>query len=218
MSTNPKLRPNDDEIDLIPLLQSLWVHKLTILTTTVAGSLIALSASTVTPDQWTASTYITRSSLYNLYKEINNNMGSAHEDSKASELRLYNSIQNDLFYTAMGVMASQSITLKETTPKTGKNEPILYIVSATATTSEHAAGQLKAALNSANKEAISLNLPALGGENTVRAFNTLDEVKIINSKSPKKLTALGAFLGFLLGSTFVIGRFLIRQYKNTRVA
>lgn len=218
ISTNPTRRPNDDEIDLIPLLQALWTHKLTILTTTVAGSLIALALSAVTPDQWTASTYITKSSLYNLYAEIKGNEGSARESSQPVELRLYNSIQNDLFYTAMGVMASQSITVKETTPKTGKNEPVLYIVSAAAHTSEQAAGQLKAALDSANNEAISLNLPALRAENTVRAFNALDDVKIINSKSAKKLTALGALLGLLLGSTFVIGRFLIRQHKKTDLA
>jgi chain length determinant protein (polysaccharide antigen chain regulator) len=218
ISTNPKLRSHDDEIDLIPLLQALWTHKLTILTTTVAGSLISLSLYAVMPDQWTASTYITKSSLYNLYKEVKGNEAGARESSQSVEPRLYNSIQNDLFYTAMGVMASQSITLKETAPKTGKNEPILYIVSANAHTSEQAASQLKASLDSANNEAISLNLPVLAAENNVRAFNALNEVKIINDKSAKKLVALGAFLGLLLGSAFVISRFLIRQHKKARFA
>lgn len=213
ISTNPTPRAHDDEIDLVPLLQALWLHKLTILSATVAGTLISLCLYAVKPEQWTASTYITKSSLYNLYKEVKGNEGLASANPQTVEPRLYNSIQNDLFYTAMGVMASQSITLKETVPKTGKNEPILYIVSATARTSEQAAAQLKAALDTANNEAVSLNLPALTAQNNVRAFNTLDEVKIINNKSATKPTALGAFLGLILGSAFVIGRYLIRRYK-----
>lgn len=73
-------------------------------------------------------------------------------------------------------------------------------------------------MDTASNEAIALNLPALATENSVRAFNMLDEVKIGNSKSYKKSVALGAFLGLALGCPFVIGRVLIRQYKNSNHA
>ncbi|MBF6026938.1 hypothetical protein ICY20_04265 [Pseudomonas sp. P115] len=215
ISTNPAPRPQNDEIELIPLLQTLWSHKLTILATTVAGILISLSLYGVMPEQWTASTYITKPSLYNLYKEVNGQEESVGEHSQPAQSGLYSAIQNDLFYTAMGVMASQSISLRETAPKTGNSEPILYIASTTARTSEHAAAQLKAALDKANNDALSLSLPASAAKNDVRAFNALDEVKIVNSMSAKKLTVLGAFLGLLLGSVFVISRCIIRQHKQT---
>lgn len=215
ISTNPAPRSRDDEIDLIPLLQALWSHKLTILATTVAGILISLPFYMLMPEQWTASTYITKPSLYNLYKEVKGHEGSVDEHSQPAQSGLFSSIQNDLFYTAMGVMASQSISLSETAPKTGNSEPILYIASTTARTSEQAAAQLKAALDRANSEAVSLNLPASAAKNEVRAFNALDEVKISNSMSAKKLIVLGAFLGLLLGSVFVISRCILRQYKQT---
>jgi hypothetical protein len=103
------------------------------------------------------------------------------------EAELYSSIQNDVFYTAMGVMAANAITLRETVPKTGKNESVLYIASATAATEALARAQLKAALDTANAQAIALNLPSLStGNNSVRAFNTLDEAKITSSKTRKK--------------------------------
>lgn len=214
ISTSSNNRPSD-EIDLIPLIQALWENKITILATTVAGAVISLSIYLTSPEEWTASTYITKSSLYNLYKEVNKKELVANVSPQPVELQLYNSIQSDIFYTAMGVMASQSIALKETAPKTGKNEAILYIASATATSAEQAKAQLKSAMDTANNEAIALNLPGLAPENSVRAFNTLDEVKIGNSKKNKKSAALGAFLGLVLGCVFVIGRVLFRQYKNS---
>lgn len=73
-------------------------------------------------------------------------------------------------------------------------------------------------MDTANNEAIALNLPALAPENSVRAFNTLDEVKIGNSKNNKKPAALGAFLSLVLGGIFVIGSVLLRQYKNSNPA
>ena len=215
ISTNPKTRPTDDEIDLIPLLQTLWSSKKTVIATTVMGAIFLFLITAMSPDQWTASTYITKSSLYSLYKEVKEKDASTSVNSPPLETKLYNSIQNDVFYTAIGVMAANSITLKETVPKTGKNESILYIASATATTAELARAQLKAALNTANNQAIALNLPSLSTGNNVRAFNTLDEAKIANSKNTRKFALLGGFLGFILGSFFVIGRFIIHQYKQT---
>ena len=169
----------------------------------------------MSPEQWTASNYITKSSLYSLYKEVKEKDASPSLNVPPLEAELYSSIQNDVFYTAMGVMATNAITLKETVPKTGKNESVLYIASATAATEELARAQLKAALETANAQAIALNLPSLPTGNSVRAFNTLDEAKITNSKNTKKMALLGGFLGLILGSFFVIGKFLIRQYKHT---
>ncbi len=216
ISTNSNNRPSD-EIDLVPLIQALWTNKITILATTVAGAVISLSLYMTSAEEWTASTYIAKSSLYSLYKEFNEE-GSVTSTSPQVELQLYNSIQDDIFYTAMGVMTSQSIALKETAPKTGKNEAVLYMVSVTAPSAEQADSYLKAAMAAANKKAIALNLPAQASKNSVSAFNVLDEVKITSNKSnknSKKPAALGAFLGLILGSIFVIGRFLIRQYRNS---
>ena len=215
ISTNSKPRPTDDEIDLIPLLQALWASKKTVITTTVAGAIVSFTISAMSPEQWTASNYITKSSLYSLYKEVKEKDASPSLNVPPLEAELYSSIQNDVFYTAMGVMATNAITLKETVPKTGKNESVLYIASATAATEELARAQLKAALETANAKAIALNLPSLPTGNSVRAFNTLDEAKITNSKNTKKMALLGSFLGLILGSFFVIGKFLIRQYKHT---
>lgn len=136
----------------------------------------------------------------------------------ALETKLYSSIQNDMFYTAMGVMTANAITLKETAPKSENNGPVIYIASTTAATEEQARAQLKSALGSANSDAIRLNLPALAAGNNIRAFNTLDEAKVTNSRNPKKFLLLGAFLGLMLGSLFVIGRFLIQQYKHNNPA
>lgn len=214
ISTKPQSRSHDGEVDLIPLVQALWTRKTTLLLTTLAGAALSLCLYAVSAEQWTASTYITKPSLYNLYKEVNGKDGVIKDQPAAAESRLYNSIQNDMFYTAMGIMASRSITLKETTPKTGKNEPVLYIASTTATSADQASAQLQAALDSANSEAVALNLPAVAPDSSVRAFNALDEFKTINNKSAKKLAALGAFLGLMLGSLFVVGRQLLRQLKQ----
>lgn len=215
ISTNSKPRPTDDEIDLIPLLQALWSSKKTIIATTVAGAIASFTISATSPEQWTASNYITKSSLYSLYKEVKEKDATPSMNMPPLEAELYSSIQNDVFYTAMGVMAANAITLRETVPKTGKNESVLYIASATAATEALARAQLKAALDTANAQAIALNLPSLPTGNSVRAFNTLDEAKITSSKNTKKMALLGGFLGLILGSFFVIGKFLIRQYKHT---
>ncbi len=211
-STNSDTRQSDDEIDLIPLMLDLWSNKTTLIATTLAGVVVSLSLYATAPEQWTASTYITKSSLYSLYKHVNDKSGTSTDGAQPLETRLYSSIQNDVFYTAMGIMAAKAIALKETAPRSG-NEPVLYIASASATTPEQAKKQLETALDSANTEAISLNLPSLPADSGLTAFNTLDDIKAVNNKSLKKYPILGALLGILLGSTFVIGRFLVRQYR-----
>lgn len=216
ISTNSKPRSTDDEIDLIPLLLALWSSKKTVIATTVAGAAVSFAINATAPEQWTASTYITKSSLYSLYKAVKDNDASIQANPPPQETELYSSIQNDMFYTAMGVMAAQSVNVKETAPKTGKNEAILYIASATATTEALARSQLKSALDTANTDAIALNLPALASDNNVRAFNALDDVKAANTRPSKKFTFLGGFLGLILGSLFVISRFLIQQHQHAR--
>lgn len=212
--TNPDTRFKDDEIDLLPLIQALWRHKVTVLITTVAGTVVSLLLLAASPDQWTASTYLSKPSLYNLYAEVRGEDDTSSPNQQPVESQLYNSIQNDIFYTAMGVLASQYIAVKETTPKTGRNESVLYIASSTAPTAEQASAQLMSALNDANKTAIKLNLPSVSAESGLKAFNTLDDVKVTHYKKTKKLAMLGALFGLILGCAFVVGRFLIQQYNK----
>jgi len=211
--TKPNTRTCNDEIELLPILLSLWASKKTIIATTLAGTAISLGAYATSPEQWVASTYITKPSLYSFYKEVPIKDTETPATPQASEVKLYSSMQNDAFYTAMGIMASRSIALKEAAPKTGKNEPVLYIASANAATQQLAVSQLQSALGAANAEAIALNLPALKPTDSLRAFNALDEVKTANNKSLNKYAFLGVFLGFFLGSLFVVGRFLKRQHQ-----
>ncbi|WP_339540323.1 hypothetical protein [Pseudomonas sp. RA_5y_Pfl1_P24] len=103
----------------------------------------------------------------------------------------YSTLQKDIFYSAMGVMTANSVALKDTPPKPGGSDPVLYIARTTATTAALAAG------------------------NTLKAFTTLDEIKTSTTKNTKKYAFLGAFLGLILGSVFVLGRFFIRQYKQS---
>ena len=212
--TNSKARTNDDEIDLIPLVQALWKSKITIIATAAVGIAASLALSASIPEQWTASTYITKPSLYSLYKEVNEKDAPATPSPQSLETKLYSTIQNDVFYSAMGVMAAKSVSLKDIPPKSGAGEPVLYIASTTATTAEQATAQLKSAMAIASTEAVALNLPTLDASNTLKAFNTLDDVKTYTTKSTKKFVFLGAFLGLILGSVFVLGRFFIRQYKQ----
>ncbi|ONH56658.1 Chain length determinant protein [Pseudomonas cedrina] len=214
--TNSKARHNDDEVDLIPLIQALWKSKLTIIAATVLGTIVSLAIYETSPEQWTASTYITKPSLYSLYKQVNEKATPTPANPLSLETKLYSTIQNDIFYSAMGVMAAKSISLKDTPPKSGGNEPVLYIASATATTAALASAQLKAAMDTANTEAIALNLPTVAASNTLKAFNTLDEIKVATTQNGKKYALLGAFLGLILGSIFVLGRFFIRQYKQSK--
>lgn len=211
--THSNARSNDDDIDLIPLIQALWNSKITIMASTAVGAVASLAFFAASPEQWTASTYITKPSLYSLYKEINEKDAPAKASSLSLETKLYSTIQNDIFYSAMGVMAAKSVTLKDTPPKSSGNEPVLYIASTTATTAAVASAQLKSAMETATTEAIALNLPALAAGNTLKAFNTLDDIKTSTTKSTKKSAFLGAFLGLVLGSIFVLGKFFIRQYK-----
>lgn len=214
ISKNSNTHHANDEIDLIPLIQALWKSKKILIATTVVGTIVSYAIYATSPVQWTASTYITKASLYSLYEEVKQKEPASAANPQSLTTDLYSSIQNDVFYTAMGVMAAQAITLKEAPPKTGKNESFLYVASTTATTEESARAQLKSALDTANNEAIALNLPPLASGKSVRAFNVLDEVKTVNSKNSTTFIVLGAFLGFILGSFFVLGRFLTRQYKQ----
>ncbi|QHF43827.1 hypothetical protein PspS35_08430 [Pseudomonas sp. S35] len=213
-SVNSKPRANDDEIDLIPLLQALWAHKKTIIAATIVGAVISLSVYMLSPEQWTASTYISKPSLLSLYKEVKEHDTPSTTNPLSPEAKLYSTIQNDVFYTALGIMTANAITVKETPPRSGNNEPVLYIASATATTAAQAIAQLKTAMDTANVQAITLNLPNVAPDKTLRAFNALDEVKTGTIKKTKKFAYLGAALGFILASAFVLGRFLLQQHKQ----
>jgi hypothetical protein len=214
-STNTQSRSDDYEVDLIPMIQALWASKITIVATTASGAAIALSIYAATPEQWTASTYITKSSLYSLYNEIEEQGGSSDRKNQLLEpMKLYSSIQNEMFYTAMGVMAAKSVTLKETPPGSAANESPLYIASFTTTTAAQAATHLKAVMERANTEAVALSVPTMPPDKNLKAFNVLDEVKTSPVEKSKKNTFLGALLGLFLSSAYVIGRFLARHCKK----
>lgn len=215
---NSKTRSPDDEIDLIPLLQALWAGKLILITAAVAGAAVAFAFYATTAEQWTASTYLTKSSRYNWYKEVKQDDPPTNPNQPPIENRLYGAIQNDAFFTALGVMTAKSIDVRESAPKLGGGESALYVASTTAPTGEQAQNRLKAALESANTDAIALSLPTLAGENSVRAFNTLSDIKVAKIENSKKSILLGGFLGLVLGGLFVIGRFLILQYKQSNRA
>ncbi len=213
---NSKTRSPDDEIDLIPLLQALWAGKIILIATAAAGAAVAFAFYATTAEQWTASTYLTKSSRYNWYKEVKQDDPPTNPNQPPIENRLYGAIQNDAFFTALGVMTAKSIDVRESAPKIGGGESALYVASATAPTGEQAQTRLQAALESANKEAIALNLPASVGENSMRAFNTLSDIKVAKIENSKKSIPLGGFLGLIVGSLFVLGRFLILQYKQNQ--
>ncbi|AMN79592.1 MULTISPECIES: Wzz/FepE/Etk N-terminal domain-containing protein [Pseudomonas] len=216
--TNSKARPNDDEIDPIPLIQALWKGKIAVIAATLIGAAVSLALYASSPEQWIASTYITKPSLYSLYKEVNEKDAPVTASPLPLETKLYSTIQNDIFYSAMGIMTAKSVTLTDAPPKSIGNEPVLYIASIAAGTAAMATTQLESAMATANSEAIVLNLPALAANNTLKAFSTLDEIKTVSTKTTKatrKFASLGALLGFILGSAFVLGRFLIRQYKQS---
>ncbi|MGY2373401.1 Wzz/FepE/Etk N-terminal domain-containing protein [Pseudomonas sp. SDO524_S393] len=213
-STNPKSRACDDEIDLLPFIHALWHKKLVITAITAAGVIISLSLYAASPEQWTASTYLAKPSLLSLYNEATKNAIEPAEKNTLLESKFLNSIQRDIFYTAAGALAAKSITLKDVMPKSGKNEPVLYLASTTASSEELAKSQLNNALGEANSKALALNLPASGSESGLRAFNVVDDVQAINTKNSKKFIFLGAFLGFLFGASLVISRVLIGQYRS----
>ena len=190
--TTPNDRYRDDEIDLLPFIHALWKSKFKIIAATVVGVAISFAVFYTTAPKWVASTYIAKPALLSLYNELRN-AHIAPATEQASEIRLYSSIQDDVFNTAMGIMTANGID------STGTPQPYIFRVSSTASSKEQAEAQLKAALAVANTQALNLNLPSLAADNTLKAFNPLSGFSTFNSKSLKPYLAPGFFIGFMFG-------------------
>lgn len=190
--TTPNDRYKDGEIDLLPFIHALWKSKSKIIAVTVAGIAISLAAFYSAPPKWIASTYISKPSLLSLYNEVRS-ADIALAAEQPSEIRLYGSIQDDVFNTAMGIMTANGID------SAGTQQPYVFRVSSTANTRELAESQLKSALGTANTQALNLNLPELASDNNLKAFNSLSDFKTSNSKNVKPYLAPGIFIGFILG-------------------
>ncbi|MGY2398155.1 Wzz/FepE/Etk N-terminal domain-containing protein [Pseudomonas sp. SDO5271_S396] len=209
-SNHPKSNVSEDEIDLMPFLQALLRNKIVIIATTIAGAIISLSIHALSPEQWTASTYLSKPSLLAPYNEAI----ASIEKHTLLEPKILSTLQSDIFYTAIGTLTAHSVHLKQVMPSSRKDDPVLYIASFTADTKELAKAKLNTALNQANSNALALNLSTPPSEHGLKAFNLIDDVKVINNENAKALTLLGAVLGFILGSSCVIASVLLRQYRS----
>jgi len=190
--TKPNTRYEEDEIDLLPFVHALWKNKITIIAATLIGVAIAFAAFYASPPKWIASTYIAKPSLLSLYNEVRNTETPLVSE-QASEIRLYNLIQDDVFNTAMGIMTANGV---ETA---GTRQPLVYRVSFMANTQAQAESQLKAVLDAANTQALSLNLPNLPADKSLRAFNSLSDLNTLNFKNSKRYLVSGLFIGFMFG-------------------
>lgn len=193
--------PNDqcnyDEIDLLPFIHALWKSKLKIIVAIVIGIALALAAFYALPPKWVASTYITKGSLLSVYREVRSTETVPAPTTQPIEIRLYSSIQDDVFYVAMGFMAANKIDVVAT------RQPFIHLASSKAEAKELAVSELKSVLDEANTQALSLNLPSLTADHNLRAFNTLGDIEVINSKSLVAYLAIGMFLGFVVGCLLV---------------
>ena len=193
--------PNDqykyDEIDLLPLIHAFWKNKLKILAAIVIGIVLALAAFFALPPKWVASTYITKGSLLSVYREVRSTETVPISTTQPIEIRLYSSIQDDVFYVALGIMTANEIDVAAT------RQPFIHRASSKAEEKELAVSELKSVLDEANTQALSLSLPSLKADHNLRAFNTRGEIEVINSKSVAGHLAIGIFLGFLVGCLLV---------------
>ena len=194
--------PNDqckyDEFDLLPLIHALWKNKLKIMATVVIGIVLALAAFFALPPKWVASTYITKGSLLSVYNEVRSTETVPAATTRPIEIRLYNSIQDDVFYVAVGIMTANEIDVAAT------RQPFIHRASSKGEAKELAVSELKSVLDEANTQALSLSLPSLKADHNLRAFNTLGEIEVINSKSLVAYLVIGIFLGFVVGCLLVL--------------
>lgn len=205
--TIPNDRHRDDEIDLLPFILALWKSKIKIIAATLLGVAISFAVFYTSAPKWIASTYISKPSLLSLYNEMRST-DIAPTAEQPSELRLYNSIQDDVFNTAMGIMTANGVV------SSGTPQPYIFRVSSTASTRELAESRLKSALETANTQALKLNLPSLAGDNRLRAFNPLSDFSSFNSKSLKPYLAPGIFIGFVFGCLVALIPLLTFHFKR----
>ena len=109
------------------------------------------------------------------------------------EVRRFKEIEEDLFSTAMGNIAGCDVEYAST------RQPLGYRVSFMANTQAQAESQLKAVLDAANTQALSLNLPNLPADKSLRAFNSLSDLNTLNFKNSKRYLVSGLFIGFMFG-------------------
>jgi chain length determinant protein (polysaccharide antigen chain regulator) len=204
----PNDQCKDDEIDLLPLIHALWKSKLKIVVAIVIGMALALAAFYALPPKWVASTYLTKGSLLSVYREVRSTETVPVSTTQPIEIRLYNSIQDDVFYVAMGIMTANKIVVAATP------QPFIHLASSKASSKELAVSKLKSVLDKANTQALNLNLPSLTADHNLRAFNILGEFKVIKSKSIVAYLAIGAFLGFIAGCLLIFFPLLKAYYAR----
>lgn len=204
----PNDQCKDNEIDLLPLIHAFWESKLKIFAAVMIGIAMALAAYYVLPPKWVASTYITKGSLLSVYREVRSTETVPAATTQPIEIKLYNSIQDDVFYVAMGVMAASKIDVVAT------RQPLIYLASFKASSKELAVSKLKSILGKANTQALNLNLPSLTADHNLRAFNTLGEIKVIKSKSLVAYLAIGASLGFIVACLLIFFPLLKAYYER----
>ncbi|MBO0495803.1 Wzz/FepE/Etk N-terminal domain-containing protein [Pseudomonas sp. Marseille-Q1929] len=180
----PNDQCTDNEIDLLPLIHAFWESKLKIIAAVVIGIAMALAAFYVLPPKWVASTYITKGSLLSVYREVRSTETVPAATTQPIEIKLYNSIQDDVFYVAMGIMAAKKIDVVAT------RQPLIYLASFKASSKE------------------------LAADHNLRAFNTLGEIKVIKSKSLVAYLAIGASLGFIVACLLIFFPLLKAYYER----
>ena len=205
----PNVQCNDDEIDLLPFIHALWKCKAKIIAAIVIGVMIALAAFYALPPKWVATAYVTKGSLLSVYKTVRSTEAAPVKPEPYSESKLYNSIQDDVFYIAMGILTANEIDVVPT------NQAFIHRASSKAKSKELALSKLKSALDAANTQAININLPSLTENNSLRAFNTLGDIKTINSRSVMPFLAAGFLLGFIVGCLLVLLPLVKSRYEQT---
>lgn len=207
--TKPNDHDKDDEIDLRPFIHALWKNKTRIIVAMVIGGALGLAAFYILPPKWVATTYITKASLLSVYREVRSTETVPVSTTQPIEIKLYSSIQDDVFYIAMGIMTANKLDVVSTA------QPFIHRASAKAKSKALAESKLKSVLDTANTQALSLNLPSLTADKNLRAFNTLGKIKIINAKSIASYWAVGIFLGFIVGCLLTLLPVLRAHYDNT---
>jgi len=207
--TKPNNQYNDDEIDLLPFIHALWKNKIKISIAVVIGVVIALAAFYFSPPKWVASSYITKGSLLSMYREVRSTETVPVSTTQPIEIKLYSSIQDDVYYIAMGIMTANKVDI------VGTPQPYVHLASFKANSKELAISKLKSILDTANTQALALSLPSLTVDHSLRAFNTLGKVKIKNAKAITPYLVAGIFLGLLVGCLLALLPLFKSHYERT---
>jgi hypothetical protein len=206
--TKPNDHDKDDEIDLRPFIHALWKNKIRIIIAMVIGGALGLAAFYASPPKWVATTYITKASLLSVYREVRSTETVPVSTTQPIEIKLYSSIQDDVFYIAMGIMTANKVDV------VGTAQPFIHRASFKAKSKELAKSKLISVLDTANIQALNLNLPSLTADHNLRAFNALGKIKTTNSKSIVSYLVAGMFLALIVGCLLALLPLLRSRYEQ----